>query len=148
MSNFGFVYMLSNPYMSVVKIGCTERSPHARAEELSKPTGVPAPFDVVCYIEVPDFQSVERKFHQWLAHRRVNDCREFFDCPNRSWLVGLFQHYPNALSYSDVSVATFIEPEEIWNIPDPFHKDPPPEAEEKAIAAIDAIEAAEGSAGE
>lgn len=79
MSKIGFVYILVNDYMpDVYKVGCTERSPHERAAELSNHTGVPAPFKVLCYAEFADFQSVERKMHEWLAEWRINTGREFF----------------------------------------------------------------------
>lgn len=75
----GFVYILTNPYMDeVYKVGCTERSPHARAAELSSGTGVPAPFNVLCYIEVADFQAVERAAHKFLEGHRISSNREFF----------------------------------------------------------------------
>jgi hypothetical protein len=80
MSSHGFVYILTNNYMpGVYKIGCTERSPHARAAELSGSTGVPAPFDVLCYVEVRDFQGVERRMHHWLRELRISPSREFFE---------------------------------------------------------------------
>jgi len=79
MSQVGFVYILTNDYMDdVYKVGCTERSPHERAAELSKHTGVPHPFDVLCYIEIADFQRVEKAFHHWLERFRINENREFF----------------------------------------------------------------------
>lgn len=79
MSKIGFVYILTNEYMpDVYKVGCTERSPHERAAELSAATGVPAPFKVLCYIECEDFQVVERKFHEWLSEFRISNGREFF----------------------------------------------------------------------
>lgn len=75
----GFVYILVNDHMpDLCKIGCTERSPHERAAEISKATGVPAPFDVLCYAEVEDFQRIEARLHQWLSEYRVSSNREFF----------------------------------------------------------------------
>ncbi len=79
MSNFGFVYILTNKYMpDVCKIGYSDRSPHTRAEELSKSTGVPCDFDVLCYIEVNDAHAVEQRIHRWLANYRISSNREFF----------------------------------------------------------------------
>lgn len=84
MSNFGFVYILVNRYMRTTserplfKVGCTERSPHQRAAELSSGSGIPAPFEVLCYAEFKEFQAVERKMHEWLSEYRVSDNREFF----------------------------------------------------------------------
>ena len=79
MAGFGFVYILFNPWMpGVLKIGCTNRSPNERAQELSKPTGVPEDFSVLAYFEMQDFQHYERKIHTDFDHLRVNHCREFF----------------------------------------------------------------------
>lgn len=92
---FGFVYILINDHMQgVYKVGCTERSPHARAEELSRPTGIPSPFKVLVYAEVRDFQHVERRMHDWLSRFRISENREFFQgglefaCRCLFWLPG------------------------------------------------------------
>ncbi len=104
MSNYGFVYILTNEYMpDVVKIGCTERSPHARSEELSRSSGVPAPFRVLCYAEVTDFQGFERKVHEWLGHHRVNENREFFDRSVLLYAVRILFHYQGTLSFAVVA---------------------------------------------
>jgi hypothetical protein len=101
MSKYGFVYLLGNPCMpSVYKVGCTERSPRQRAEELSTPTGVPLPFDVLCYMEMEDFQAQERRMHGWLEDVRVSPQREFFRLGNLPYVVGLFKFNPEALSVS------------------------------------------------
>lgn len=99
----GFVYILTNPHFArgVYKIGCTERAPHARAQELSKDTAVPAPFEVVCYIEVDNFQAVEREIHLWLEHQRISTNREWF----RGGLadaLGWLWWYPNRLGFHSV----------------------------------------------
>lgn len=79
MSKIGFVYILVNDHMpDVYKVGCTERSPHERAAELSGHTSVPAPFRVLCFAEFDDFQAMERRFHEWLAQWRISPQREFF----------------------------------------------------------------------
>ena len=79
MATYGYVYILVNEYMpGVYKLGCTERSPHERAKELSNLTAVPAPFKVLCYGEYPDFMAVERRAHAWLEALRISGNREFF----------------------------------------------------------------------
>lgn len=78
MANYGFVYIMTNPSMKAFKLGCTERSPHLRADELSSSTGIPEPFEVLCYAEFHDFQKVERELHEFLADDRVSENREFF----------------------------------------------------------------------
>ena len=110
MANHGFVYILSNLYMpDLIKIGCTERSPHARADELSKATGVPTPFQVMCYAEFEDFQSQERSLHGWLNHSRVNDSREFFEGVLRDAVRWLW-HHPNRLAFCDATVGRIDPP--------------------------------------
>ena len=98
----GFVYLLGNKAMPCYyKIGCTERSPHARAQQLAT-TGVPHPFDVMLYIEVNNFQQVERKFHRELSDFRASGGREFF-CfgpVHMDWLWYLFDGYPDNLAFA------------------------------------------------
>ena len=82
MSGWGFVYILGSQAMSgVYKIGFTARSPSARAEELSKATGVPYPYQVLYYAEFDDAARQERLIHQRLSERRINADREFFRGP-------------------------------------------------------------------
>lgn len=100
---YGFVYILGNEYMpDLIKIGCTERSPWARADEISKATGVPVPFQVWCYAEFEDFQRVERDMHIWCARHRVNPVREFFHgCT--AFAVSLLWHHPCRLAFTDAT---------------------------------------------
>lgn len=116
MSSYGFVYLLTNDYMpNVYKVGCTERSPHTRAEELSKATGVPAPFQVLCYIEVEDFQRIERELHKWLEEWRISPDREFFH-GGLEYAVRLLYWLPRRLTFS---VPQPANPQEsfLWQIP-------------------------------
>jgi hypothetical protein len=101
--SYGFVYLLGNEYMpDLIKVGCTERSPFARAEELSRPTGVPTPFQVLCYAEFQDFQSVERRLHEWLASFRISNSREFFfGCLDDA--VSMLWFHPHRLSFTDAT---------------------------------------------
>lgn len=95
----GFVYILVNEYMpDVYKVGCTERAPHERAAELSKSTGVPAPFEVLCYIEAHEFQVLERDLHAWLKNFRISDNREFFHEGLQHAVAWMWWH-PNRLAY-------------------------------------------------
>lgn len=101
----GFVYILDNEYMpDVIKIGCTERSPHERAAELSKGTAVPAPFRVLCYVEVDNFQQVERDMHEWCKNHRISPQREFFHLCTR-WAVSLLWYLPQKLSFCDATTS-------------------------------------------
>lgn len=126
--NYGFVYLLHNEFMSVVKIGCTERSPHARAEELSKPTGVPGPFAVACYAEVRDFQGFERRLHSWLEDYRANDAREFFYDYAVSRAVALMYHCKDTLSFAVVDkdyMADALNGGSVADLPNPWQPDAP-----------------------
>lgn len=99
MSSYGFVYILTNDYMpGIYKLGCTERSPHTRCEELGKSSGVPWPFRVLCYIEVDNFQSVERDLHKWLGDSRVSPDREFFE-GSLIYAIRLLYWLPKRLSF-------------------------------------------------
>jgi hypothetical protein len=81
MSDIGFVYVLHNPAMDhLFKIGYTLRSPHARAQEISAPTGIPVPFEVVMYWEVEDPSTIEAEIHLMLGEFRASKDREFFHC--------------------------------------------------------------------
>lgn len=73
------VYIMTNEaYKGLIKIG-KAKDPFARAKELSKPTGVPAPFSVYAYMEVPDkdVYKVERFLHDTLG-MWVTKQKEFF----------------------------------------------------------------------
>jgi hypothetical protein len=99
--SYGFVYIMVNEGMAnSFKLGCTERSPHARAEELSQPTGVPAPFKVLCYVETKDFQWLEQKMHAVLSEHRISQNREFFDIKCLRDAVGALHWYPKRLSFA------------------------------------------------
>jgi hypothetical protein len=65
--------VLTNPYMpGLVKIGCTDRSPHMRAAELSAATGVPGRFRVERSWPLDDAHTAERRVHAALAAYRVS----------------------------------------------------------------------------
>lgn len=76
----GFVYILVGDHMArgLYKIGSTERSPHARAAELYQHSGVAGRFEVLCFLEVPDYLRVEQGLHRWMSDFRVAENREFF----------------------------------------------------------------------
>ena len=64
----------------LVKIGLTGRNPHARAAELTRASGVPAPFVIAWCRAVSDCAGVESAVHRMLHDKRVSDRREFFRC--------------------------------------------------------------------
>jgi len=100
MSSYGFVYIMTNDYMSVFKLGCTERSPNARADELSRATGVPDRFSVMCFAEFDDFQAEEKHMHKWMDDYRANPGREFFHVDGLRFATLLLYWHPRRLSFS------------------------------------------------
>ena len=69
----GHLYVLTNPYMpGLVKIGCTDRTPRERADELSQATGVPGRFKVERSWALDDAHAFERRVHAGLAAYRVS----------------------------------------------------------------------------
>lgn len=78
-ANSGYVYLMRNKSMpSMVKIGFTRDNPRKRAKELSKPTGIPEPFEVVGEVTTPWPSDVEAEVHRQLSFLRVTKGREFF----------------------------------------------------------------------
>jgi hypothetical protein len=123
MASYGFVYVLRNDGMpDLYKIGCTERSPHARAEELSSASGVPHAFEVVCFVEVRDCFGFEKTVHGWLNGSRVNPSREFFDA-QLGWIIALLKFYPHRLSFT-LAVSAFdlqvVHDVNVSELRDPF----------------------------
>ncbi len=99
MSSIGFVYALINRAMpGLVKIGFTMGSPSARAAELSSPTGVPLPFEVLAYCEVVDPRAAEMRIHAALAPARIGAGREFFAVRCYRHASDLLVTFPGALS--------------------------------------------------
>ena len=80
MNTKGYVYVLSNPAFSWLKIGYSKNGGHVRAKDLSKETGVPLPYDCDYELEVDDARFVEGEVHKELDQYRVNRGKEFFNC--------------------------------------------------------------------
>ena len=105
MSNYGFVYCLQNlSFPGLYKIGCTERSPTRRAQEISRGTGVPSEYFVVAYAECGNHEQVERDVHRRLGEYRTNASREFFAAP--LGLIGaLLRFNPETIAFVDIDIA-------------------------------------------
>lgn len=74
----GHIYILKNNFIpTLVKIGYTERSPEARARELSNFTGVPGDFTIVFSWIVAEPACIEKKIHFELGSLRR--AGEFFE---------------------------------------------------------------------
>lgn len=75
----GFIYVLSNPSLSSVKIGKTKADPTQRSKELTQSTSIPTAFELEYSAYVDDFNAKELEIHFALETYRVNKNREFFD---------------------------------------------------------------------
>ena len=73
------VYILESTSMpEMVKIGYTKNDPGERANQLSKSTGVPTPFNVVYSYSCFNGERIEKAVHKHFEKQRVNSKREFF----------------------------------------------------------------------
>lgn len=76
----GFVYVMTKEDLPFYyKVGCTEKKPHLRANELDG-TDSPLPSIVTYYVYCSDFQRLETEAHRTLADYRVRQNREWFKC--------------------------------------------------------------------
>ena len=158
MSTYGFVYILTNRYMRtsngdlLYKVGCTERSPHQRATELSNGSGIPHPFNVLCYAEFKDFQIVERRMHEWLSEWRLSEAREFF-AGGLGFAIRLLYWNRSRLSFTLVEADPEIDTnwvlegagmdvESLADSLDPWKKPEPPTPEESVAKVISAAQEA------
>ncbi len=86
----GYIYILTNPALKVVKIGKTSRTPEERAAELYT-TALPSPFEIFAYLQTEKFDQVEKSVHRILdliTTTRCNQGREFFDIdPNIAYKI-------------------------------------------------------------
>lgn len=74
----GWVYVIANEAVpKLVKVGCTDRDPDARAKELAA-TGVPGEYVVKFRLEVDDAFAVEREAHRLLHD--MHHSKEWFCC--------------------------------------------------------------------
>ena len=74
-----YVYILESISMpDMVKIGYTKNNPEDRANQLSKSTGVPTPFNVVYSYSCFNGERIEKAVHKHFRKKRVNSQREFF----------------------------------------------------------------------
>jgi hypothetical protein len=73
------VYVLKNPsyLQDVLKIGGTAGSITKRANDLSRPTGVPTPFIPIMKIKTDNWRELEKSIHSYLHELRTPN-KEFF----------------------------------------------------------------------
>jgi hypothetical protein len=73
------VYILESISIpEMVKIGYTKNDPIERANQLSKSTGVPTPFNVVYSYSCFNGERIEKAAHKHFRKQRVSNQREFF----------------------------------------------------------------------
>lgn len=98
----GYIYMLGNTAMpTFYKIGRSHMEPSRRAMELSRSSGVPEPFQVVCFILVENVEVEEAHLHALLGDFRHSGRREFFrfaQC-HLPWVLSVFRHHPSAMGF-------------------------------------------------
>jgi hypothetical protein len=111
MSKHGFVYVLGNAAMpGLYKIGFTTNSPFQRAEELSRATGVPSSFQVICFAAFYRPEFFENLMHKQFANERVPG-KEFFRAP----IADIFAHLKDldcAQCFCDVESDPWVWDEE------------------------------------
>lgn len=82
MMSHGFVYVLGNEALpDMYKVGFTSGSPSLRCAALSAASGVPMPFELICYAEFANARAKEAEIHSALSTWRVSQNREFFEAP-------------------------------------------------------------------
>ena len=83
--SMGILYVMTNRAMpGLVKVGIVETGVASgdlerRKAELSRPTGVPLPFECTHAIQVKNPRELESALHALLGDKRVNAKREFFE---------------------------------------------------------------------
>lgn len=91
----GFVYVLSHPYMTCIKIGCSGNLPEYRAAQLSGTKGVPGHFRVAHAIVADDRFTVERIVKDEFADKHI--CKEFYDVPVEDVVRFIESTWPDAV---------------------------------------------------
>lgn len=108
MSNYGFVYVMRNQCIpGLYKVGYTDRAPLQRCDELSRSTGVPFEFELVCYGEIANAQQFEASIHSAWSGKRLNKGREFFKLA-RNELLDLAEHIDSS-SENFIQCAAYLE---------------------------------------
>jgi hypothetical protein len=77
MGEKGTVYVLKNElFKGLLKIGYTTRSAEKRAGDFN--SGLPQPWEVVCAVDLEEYEKLEKVLHNLFDTRRHSDDREFF----------------------------------------------------------------------
>jgi len=80
---YGFIYILSNVSMpDIHKVGLTTNSIKQRIQNLSSPSGVPTPYEVVRIFEIEEgyLYEVEQLSHKKLKSKGFHHAKEYFKC--------------------------------------------------------------------
>lgn len=81
MSQFGLIYIISNPKQgkNIFKVGKTSKQIDQRLKQLNSETGLIGKFKVFASFAVDDIDEAEKKCHEKLDDYRIQDNREFFE---------------------------------------------------------------------
>ena len=100
----GFVYVLTNASMpGLIKLGFTTQSPPKRAEQLSRETPVPTPFNVACYWRVKDPYVLEQMLGADL--KESNAGKEFYRLTSEHVSALVQEKYSKYLLRADTPIA-------------------------------------------
>ena len=145
----GFIYILTNPSFSAVKIGMTKSDPVGRAKELSDTSSLPFAFELAWYALVDEYQKAERIVHTHFADVRANPKREFFEVAvadvikaikNDLDIVILYEELLIAPQNMDFEAASRLLQEERWKHFAPTAKFPfqsCPDCKKKCLGLLD-----------
>jgi hypothetical protein len=109
-NEYGYVYVMKNKlFPSLVKIGCTSRTPDERSKDFG--TGLPEPWEVVCAVYLKEYKQLEKTLHHLFISRRLRNNREFFFFdydvePDKNDLVLLFDFLAKSASKYEIDDAT------------------------------------------
>jgi len=112
------VYILTNPSIpGLLKIGYTSGTAKVRAAEISRGTGVAAPYGVLWSIECTSVETayaLEQFAHQNLSQHRYNRAREFFTCSSAVAIevIQKHAHQTGVALVPDVSVIKKLREED------------------------------------
>jgi hypothetical protein len=112
----GYIYCVSNPSFkaNIYKIGYTTMNLQRRINSLYK-TGVPNKFIIHFAKKVNKCRQSEQDIHMKLDKKRINPCREFFNCTLSS-IKSLFDEIPgvwwteNTIEKKETQEVTDVRP--------------------------------------
>ena len=101
----GFVYIISNPLFTRIKIGKSTKDPTGdRLDELNRETGTPEKYKCEYYAFVGDEHGLELAMHRQFSDRRPNAQREFFEVGISEVITAIRNTAPNfgGIKYEEI----------------------------------------------